>query len=513
MKYRLVSLLLISLLIISADSFAQKRAFTIADLYKVKNVGAPVLSPDGEMIAFTVTDYKLEEGKSNTEIYVMKKNGSDLQNITNNEKADYNPIWMSSGKIMFVSSRDGAPQVFTYTLEDNETEKITDYYSGIDAPVLSPNGKLIAFDADVYPECGADQDCNKKISESAEKGPIQAYVADDLLFRHWTSYQAEKYSHIIIYNIDEKTYTDVTPGKWVSPTFMLGGGIGYNFSPDSKELCFVSNHDPHPEAQTNADLWTVSVKGGDAVNITKDNKGWDGWPIYSPDGKYIAYRTQKTPAYESDKFRIALYDRENKTSKIITENFDNWIDDFNWAKNSKTIYFAAENQGYSTIYKLDVSSEKIDELTGEQAVLGYDVSPDQNTLYYMARTTGKPGEIYSLKIGEENYKKITSFNNDLLDEVDFRPAEKMWVEGADGKKVEIFIVKPHNFDPNKKYPLILNVHGGPQGQWMDSFRGDWQVYPGAGYVVAFPNPHGSTGYGQAYTAEISGDWGGKFLKI
>ena len=503
--------ILFLILFLTGISFAQnqKSAFTISDLYKIKNVGTPVVSPNGKMLAFTVTSYNLPKGKSNTQVYVMNVDGSDRINISNNKHNDYEPLWTKDGNLDFVSDRKGTPQLFNYSFKQNKISPLTNLSTGIDAPVLSPNGKLVAFATKVYPQCGANDSCNAKIDSAAEHGPIQAYVADKLLFRHWTSYSAGKYSHIFIYNIDKKTYTDVTPGKFVSPTFMLGGGVGYNFSPDSKELCYVSNHDPHPEAQTNADLWIVPVTGGQAVDITKTNKAWDGWPIYSPDGKYIAYRTQKIPKYESDRFRIAIYNRVTKTSKIVTSSFDNWVDDFKWGPDSKNIYFTGDVQGYSPLYKLNIEKNKISPLAEQQSIFGFDIGKDGNYVYFRSSSVGKPMELYRINTSNRLFTQLTYFNKSILANTDIRPAEKMWVEGADGKKVEVFIVKPHNFDPNKKYPLILNVHGGPQGQWMDSFRGDWQIYPGAGYVVAFPNPHGSTGYGQAYTSEISGDWGGK----
>ncbi len=495
---------------LSSIIFAQKKAFTIADLYKIKNIGSPVISPDGKFIAFTLTSYDLPKGTSMTDIYVMNNKGSDVKNITNEEKNSFEPVWAPDSKsIYFVSERKSAPELFNYNFIDRSTKQVTNLSTGINAPVISPNGKLVAFSTKVYPECGANDECNKELDSSSAKGPVQAYIADHLLFRHWTSYSAGKYSHIFIYNMITKKYTDVTPGDYVSPTFMLGGGVGYNFSPDSKELCYVSNHDKHPEASTNSDLWIVPVTGGQAVDITKSNKAWDGWPIYSPDGKYIAYRTQVIPNYESDRFRLALYNRTTKETKIITESFDNWIDDFKWSPDSKTIYFMAEVEGYEPIYKINITSDKITPLLNNQAISGFDISPDNNFIYYKASSVDKPAAIYALNLSNLLYVQLTGFNKLLLSEVDVRPAEKMWVKGAGGSKIEVFIVKPHNFDPDKKYPLILNVHGGPQMQWMDSFRGDWQIYPGAGYVVAFPNPHGSTGYGQKFTAEISGDWGGE----
>ena len=506
---KVMVLFTVVLFISSGKLLAQKKPFTIADLYKIHYVGAPVVSPNGDRVAFTVANYNMKKGKSNTNIYVMDTDGKNLKKITDNKKSNHNPLWTSNGKtVYYVSTESKIPQIYSYSFVSGKSKKITDFSMGVSAPVLSPDNKLIAFASDVYPNCGANSQCNKEIDSTSTHGPIQAYVADHLLFRHWTTYSAGKYSHIIIYNLDTKTYKDVTPGDFVSPTFMLGGGIGYNFSPDSKELCYVSKHIKHPEASTNADLFIVPVTGGKTVDITKENKAWDGWPIYSPNGKYIAYRTQKIPNYESDLFRIALYNRKTGKSRIITGKFDNWIDDFKWSGDSKSIYFSADVEANTPIYKIELNSDKITSVTGAKATFGFALDHKGN-IYYNMRSVSKPAEIFKFNLADKNETELTSFNKKIEQTVDIRPAEKMWVKGADGIKVEVFIVKPHNFNPNKKYPLILNVHGGPQSQWMDSFRGDWQIYPGAGYVVAFANPHGSTGYGQAYTSEISGDWGGK----
>jgi len=499
-------------LLSSGTAFSQKRAFTIADLYKIHYPGAPVVSPDGLHVALTVTSYDLPKGKSATAIYVMDPDGQNSKQITDNDKSNSNPLWTSDSKsLYYVSTTTGTPQVFRYAFADGKSTQITDFSMGVSDPVLSPNDQLIAFSSEVYPECGADSECNAKTDSLAMNGPVQAYVADQLLFRHWTTYAAGKYSHILIFDTKTKTYKDVTPGKYVSPTFMLGGGVGYHFSPDSKELCYVSKQIEHPEASTNADLFLVPVTGGESVNITKDNNAWDGWPVYSPDGKYIAYRKQLIPGYESDLFHIALYDRQTGKSRMITDKFDNWIDDFKWNADSRSIYFLAEERGHQPIYQVDINSEKIRPVTGEKSVFSFGL--DQNGyLYYTANSVGKPSEIYRMKLPDGKVSQLTNLNEEIENTVDIRPADTLWVAGADHQKVEVFIVKPHHFDPEKKYPLILNVHGGPQGQWMDSFRGDWQVYPGAGYVVAYANPHGSTGYGQEYTREISGDWGGKVFK-
>ena len=497
---------------------AQKRAFTIEDLYKVKGVYSVSLSPDGKTICYTSSSSDLKNQKSSSDIYIMNADGSHAKAFTEDGKSS-SAVWSKDGKsIFFTNYEKGTAQIYRMNLATCEAEQVTDYELGIDNPVISPDERYIAFTAEVYPDLGADAKANIARMEKKDKGPVQAHIADKLLYRHWTSYSDGRCSHLILFDTQTKTYRDLTPGNY-SLIFMAGGGIAYDFSPDSKEICFVSNHDEHQEASTNADLWTVSVNGGEPVCITKENKAWDGTPTYSPDGKYIAYRLQQVPGYESDRFRLAIYDRAARKSTILTEKFDNWVDDYKWAPDGKSIFFLGEVQGAQPLYKLDIARKTISPVVTGKAISEFDFD-NKGMVYYTYSTTGKPSALYRQQMKKWNgtpvalgkEQQITFLNQKLEDEVDIRPSESIWVEGAGGDKVQVFIVKPHNFDASKKYPLIINVHGGPQMQWMNSFRGDWQVYPAAGYVVAYPNPHGSTGYGQAFTRAISGDWGGKVFE-
>ncbi len=235
----------------------------------------------------------------------------------------------------------------------------------------------------------------------------------------------------------------------------------------------------------------------------------DGNPCYSPDGRYIAYKTQIVPGFESDLLRVALYDREKATHAILTEQFDNWVNDLCWSPDSKSIYFTAQVAGHTPLYKIDIGTRKISKVIDVKTIDAFSLSPDGKMFVLQRRSVGEPVELWSVSSEGTNVKRLTYFNRDIEDHVDIRPAEEMWIPSPAGIKIHTFIVKPHDFDPTKKYPLIVNVHGGPQQQWLDAFRGDWQMYPGSGYVVAFPNPHGSNGYGQEFCSEISKDWGGK----
>jgi dipeptidyl aminopeptidase/acylaminoacyl peptidase len=221
---------------------------------------------------------------------------------------------------------------------------------------------------------------------------------------------------------------------------------------------------------------------------------------------------QKQPGYESDLFRLALYDRSTGKSTVLTEAFRNWVEDYHWANDSKSIYFSGPVEGQNPVFRLDINSKAITPLLTDKTIDAFELDQSERRIVYIKRSVGEPSEIYSAEVSGGKAltpTKLSGFNDPLMKEVDVRPAEQMWVTGSGGARIHVFIVKPHNFDPSRKYPVILNVHGGPQSQWADAFRGDWQVYPGAGYVVAFPNPHGSTGYGQDFTAQISGDWGGR----
>jgi dipeptidyl aminopeptidase/acylaminoacyl peptidase len=502
---------LFAILLAATCAFADKRAFSIEDLYKIRTVGDLAMSPDGKTLAFTIATSDLPRAKRSTAVWVVNSDGSGLHQVTRGEK-DAAPHFAPDGKtLVFVRTNDGTPNLWILPLNGGESRQLTKVSTGVADPLWSPDGKLIAFSTDVYPECNGDDACNKKVSDRWSAGKVNAHMADKLLYRHWTAWKDGTVTHTWVVDVDSGKTRDLTPGAFDAPGFQLGGPLQYDFSPDSKELAVVSNHDAEPASSTNNDLWLVPVDGSAAPrNITASNPAFDGSPKYSPDGRYIGYRMQKQAGYESDRFRLALYDRKSGQSRVLTESFRNWIDEFDWSKDSKSLFFAGEVEGHNPIYRVAIDGGAIAKLYDDRTIDAYAISGDDRTIYYIGRAVGEPTELYAADLATPTTRRrLTHVNDAVTSEVDIRPAEVMWVPGADGVKVQVYIVKPHDFDPAKKYPLIVNVHGGPQSQWADAFRGDWQVYPGAGYIVAFPNPHGSTGFGQDYTAEISGDWGGK----
>ncbi len=486
-------------------TFAQKRPFTISDLYKIKSISGAGISKSGQVMCFLVTNYNLTEGKSNTSVVFLSKSGNEYKKI---EKA-YSPFFSKDGKsIFFIAYKKGVAQLYKRELNDTAIVKLTDFYTGINFPKLSPDGNYIIFQSKVFPECGADSEANKKISQSMKNGPIQAHLSDKLFVRHWTEYVDGKFNHIFMLNLKTKKITDLTPGNWNSPTFKAGGGSQYDISPDSKYLVFESKRVENPAESTNSDLFLLNIKTKELINLTKKNLAWDGEPKFSPDGKKIAFKFQKIPNYESDRFRLAIYDLKTKEIKVLTEEIDNWVSEFEWSANSKEIYFTIHEKGYMPLLKINLTSNKVDRIIKNKVVSSFKLNEKFNEIIFLSSTVGNPYELYSLNERNKKITQLTFVNQKIKNEVDIRPAESIWVKTKTGEKIHVFIVKPHNFIKGKKYPLVLNVHGGPQYQWMDSFRGDWQIYPGSGYVLAFPNPHGSTGYGQKFTKAISEDWGG-----
>lgn len=514
-----ISLWLFILLLVPATSlYAQKRAFTIEDLYQIKSVSDVHVSPDAKSIIYVVGTPDLPRGKRTSHVWMMSINGQNNRRLTEHEKGGSSPLFSPDGKwISFISSMDGSANLYLMPSTGGKPRKLTNISTGVSDPLWSPDGKWIAFSTDVYPECGGDDACSKRIAERWEKGPLKAHMADDLLYRHWTAWKDGTRTHTFIASVTTGETRDVTPGNFDAPTFQLGGPRQYDFSPDGKEFVYVSNHDKQLASSTNNDLWLVSLTGNERQprNITAANPAYDGSPKYSPDGKYIAYRLQKQPGYESDLFRLAIYDRAAGTSTVLTESFRNWIEEFEWSEDSKSIYFSGPLEGQNPIHRLDIATRNITQVLADKTIDAFTFTPGEKRIVYIKRSVGAPAEIYAADIVAMKASpatQLTRLNAAVVSEVDIRPAESMWVEGSGGARIHVFVVKPHNFDASKKYPLILNVHGGPQSQWADAFRGDWQVYPGAGYVVAFPNPHGSTGYGQEFTAQISGDWGGRVFE-
>ncbi len=501
---------------------AGPRAFTVEDLYRLRAVEEPTVSPDGRMVVYKLTTSDLKTMERTSHLWCVDLEGQNARALTFGAVRDSSPVFSPDGKsVAFVSTRSGEAQLWVLPLSGGDPVRKTDFPGGIAGPVFSPDGRRVAVTADVDPACGADAACNRRLADTRERSKLKAHLADRLLYRHWDSWKDGKRTHILLVDLESGRVDDVTPGDFDSPTFSLGGKKGYAFSPDGLELAFTSNRDRDEASSTNSDLFFVATNSSSSSAVANPtrltpNPAWDGTPSYSPDGRYIAYRTQKVPGYEADRFRIALYDRRNRTSQVVTESFDNTIGDFEWSADSGKILFTADVKGRTPLHELDLATRKIRTVSNVGFIDAFALSNHRSFAVVSRRRVASPQELYRVSLegteGSAPDLRLTKHNAAIEAEADLRPVEEIFLPGSGGTPIQVFLVKPHGFVEGKRYPLILNIHGGPQSQWADSFRGDFQVYPGAGYIVAFLNPHGSTGFGQAFTSAISGDWNGRVME-
>jgi dipeptidyl aminopeptidase/acylaminoacyl peptidase len=558
---RRFSFVVLAIIAFTFPAIAQaKHPFTFEDMMKLKRVGEPEVSPDGKWVIFSVVDVSLEANTKTPHIWIVPTAGGQEREIIADKDAD-RPRWAPDGKrFAFISTKQVGSQVWIADFDGaagtvTGAHKLTSIATEAGGELWSPDGKNILFTSDVYPECDgspAEESCNAKKLKEHEESKVKALIFDRLLYRHWNAYKEGKRSHILAVSVEVCIRTaagcpmgaarDLTPGDYDAPVFSLGGQDDYAFSPDGQEICYTSNHDKNPAASTNNDLWLVPVGGGTAKNITAANPASDSTPLYSPDGRYIAYRAQQRPGYESDRFRLMLYDRKTGEKKNLTEGFEQWVGTFAWLPNSSRIYFSAGESGDAPLFRIGVDDPAILQIIrGTYDDLNF--ASDGKTLLVTQNSIAFPVRIDAVDTGaiEERFpvighlggthpknpqamipspdqlsRTLADPNAETLSQIAMSSLESFHFTGAHNDKVEGYLVKPTNFDPSKKYPVKFLIHGGPESAWGDDWSYRWNAElfaaptssTSSGYVVIMINFHGSTGYGQKFIDAINGDWGG-----
>jgi dipeptidyl aminopeptidase/acylaminoacyl peptidase len=519
---------------------ADKRPMTIDDLFAFKRVAAPQISPDGKSVAYQVTTVNLEDNKSSTALWIAATDGkTPPKQLTNPQgKRDAAPRWSPDGKfILFESNRSGSSQLWVISADGSELRQLTNISTGASNGIWSPDGKHVAFMSAVYPEFSekpfAESDkLNKQKDEAIEKNPVKAKVFTRLFYRHWDSYVEDKRQHLFVCKADGTDCRDVTPGDRdafpTSTTF--SSGDDFTFTPDSKYLVFTAVPATNEAWSTNYDLCRVSITNTSPKweTLTTGNPAADSGPRFSPDGKKLAWRAQKSAGYEADRWDIVVADcnpdgmlTSQPTGTIADARYS--VDEFVWAtvweqnKPQLGFRFTADSNGYHPIFEKNLNGLVF--VDGATLKHGTCSSLSANTAgtafaYTVAQMTA-PAEVQTYILGETGsgtgIPNISHANDQLLDRLDLPRPESVEVPVEGGVKMQMWILKPPGFDPKKKWPVAYLVHGGPQGAWNDgwSFRWNPSLWAAQGYVVVLPNPRGSTGFGQKFTDEITGDWGGK----
>jgi dipeptidyl aminopeptidase/acylaminoacyl peptidase len=555
----------IASLLVATTALAQtppaKHPFTFEDMMKLKRIGAFAPSPDGKWVVFDAVDTDLDANTKISHLWIVPAQGGESRRLNDTPNHEERPRFSPDGKRLIWTSKATDPTQIWMGDFDAEGGKlvgkphqVTNLSTGADGGIWTGDGKNIVFVSAVYPDC-KDDACNKQRDEELSKSKVKAKIFTHLLYRHWNAFTEFKRSHLFV--VDAKAAPveagvspaqptrpppqndaprDLTPGDHDVPPFNLGGQDMYAVSPDGQELAYTSNIDEVEATSTNNEIFIVPINDAVASAVpsgqnpdalrtahatapkkVSTSPGSDNTPLYSPDGKYIAWRSQARNGFESDKERLVLYDRASGKIRDLTEKFDQSVGTFTWY-GPGALYFACEEHGQSPFFV--VGSEPARDGTYVIVPQTYgdlhadDLACVEATLFFSRMSSGGPTEIWRNHTSDSStndLQPVTHMNDALLSQIDMQPMESFTFKGADNADVQGFIVKPPGFDPSKKWPLKFLIHGGPQGAWGNdwSYRWNPELFAANGYVVVMINPHGSTGYGQAFTDAVSRDWGGK----
>jgi dipeptidyl aminopeptidase/acylaminoacyl peptidase len=516
-----VKRLLCALLILATPLAAQqRRALALPEFLSLDRPSEPAISPDGRWIAYTVTTTDLQANRRKTDLWLASAAGTgEPRKISTDSSGGHSPRWSPDGtRIAYISSRAGTPQVVMYTVQGGGRRTVTSLSTGADGVMWSPDGRMLAFVSDVYPAC-TDDACNQRRADEDAHRPSRARVIDGLLYRHWTQYEDGLRSHVFVVDADGRTTPrDLMAGKdYDSPVPPFGGSEQYTFSADSRTIAFTTKLASRDQAwTTNLDIYTVPVTGGEPTLVTAGMNGAESTPLYTKDGRYLTFLSQERPNFESDRWRLMVKDLRSGQVRELTHNWDYNILEYAFLPGGNDLAAIAEkHQRHVGLHIVFATGDVHEILPGMDpsglSVASATAGPE---MAIVSDAVDQPPQVYSWSISHQNPHpplQVTHLNADVLANVSMNPAREFGWRGANGDSVFGLLLTPPNFDASRRYPVVVLIHGGPQGAWLDAFGSRWapQMFAAPGYVVAMLNPRGSTGFGQRFTDEISRDWGGK----
>lgn len=507
---------LVALAAATRPAWAQpKRAMTIDDLLAVQAVADPQLSPDGRFVLYAVRTVAFEANRRLVTTYVQPVAGGAARAFPDDSTRASEARWSPDGqRVAYVAGG----QLWVTRADGTERRRLTALTGGASGPAWSPVGDRLAFTSGVYPEC-RDEACNAARADAAEKSKVKAHVADQLMYRHWNRWDDGTRSHLFVVGADGSGLRDLVGGATFDvPPGPFGGSEGYAWSPDGREIAYTAKLATRDQAwTTDANLYVVPSAGGTPELITGANKGADQNPVYSPDGKWILYQSQKRAGFESDRWRLLAYDRVARTSREELPGWDRNADAYQFV-GAGAVIVQTMDHGRDIFVRLPRGgSEMVPAPVPLRTAHNNNqlsVSSNGMVVAWMRDAAEVPAEVWTGRLENGalvDARALTHLNDALVARLDLSPVEDFWFRGAGGDSVQGFLLKPPGWRADRKSPAILLIHGGPQGAWLDQWHSRWnfQLFAATGAALVIVNPRGSFGYGQKFVDGVSRDWGGK----
>jgi dipeptidyl aminopeptidase/acylaminoacyl peptidase len=493
-----------------------KRAMTFDDFAGVRAVSDAQIAPDGRSVLYTVRTVELDANRRAALTMLAPIAGGAPRRWPDDSTAATEARWSPDGaRVAYVAGS----QLWVADASGGNRRKLTSLHGGASGPVWSPTGDRIAFVSIVVPQC-PDDACNAQRDSARAASQVKAYLADELMYRHWNALRGETRSHLFVVSVDGSGVRDLVPGaRFDVPPGPFGGSDAYSFAPDGKEIAYTAKDAGREEAwSTDLNVFSVPVEGGDSRVISAANKGADQNPVYSPDGKYLIYGSQARAGFESDRWRLMLLDRASGRERELFPSWDRNADSYAFSADGRWIFVNTIDRGRHKLYRASidrsgaVGAPRL--VVGEHNESAFSIARDGRTFAWIRDAADRPAEVFTLTIdarGRGRPRQLSHHNDALLAQLALNPAEELWYRGAGGDSVQAFVIKPPGWEEGKKYPTLLLIHGGPQGAWLDQWHSRWnyQMFAAPGYGLVIVNPRGSIGYGQRFIDQITRDWTGK----
>jgi dipeptidyl aminopeptidase/acylaminoacyl peptidase len=508
--------LLLGLVLVPAVFAADEEThpFSVHDMLAMDRISDPQVSPDGTWIVFGRRTTDLEANKDRTDLWLVGTDGEGLRRLTSHEAGDSNARWAPDGRsVFFLSSRTESSQVWRIPIDGGEAQQVSDLPLDVTSLAVSPDGKRLALSLEVFVDCDTPA-CTRERLDELDERKTSARVYEALFIRHWDFWKDGRRSHLFVMPAAGGPAVDVMRGMDADcPSKPFGGPEEYTFTPDSDGLVFSARDVGLEEAwSTDFDLYLVDADGEPSPrNLTEANEAWDTQPIFSPDGKTLACLAMHEPGYESDRLRIVVRAWPDGEPRVLTEDWDRSPSGIAWSSDGRSILANASNLGHRSLFAVDAASGKVRTIVEKGGVRS--MAPAGQHIVFAMNHLRSPVELYSVRPDGTDVRSVTTINADKLAAARMGQPEQFTFKGWNDETVHAWVVQPADFDPEKKYPLAFLIHGGPQGSFSNGFHYRWnpQAYAGAGFASVMVDFHGSTGYGQAFTDSIQGDWGGKPL--